>query len=107
MVEDLACSIQAIEIRHADVENDDIWLQPLYLLHGGTPIRSFAAHSPSIVHPQQFGDSPPYNLVVVRDEDSQLAHRISPRGAPKRAKALMWLPLTAVDEKCSRARKVP
>ena len=73
----LARSLQAIQLRHADVEDDDVGPKVDGLGHGFTPRARFAAHNPPSVPFQHGAHTLPHHVVVIGDEDPERLHGVS------------------------------
>jgi hypothetical protein len=75
---DLARGLQAIQLRHADVEHYDVGLQVDGLGHCFAPRARFATDDPSRLPFQQRAHALTHDVMVVGDEDADAVHGAPP-----------------------------
>jgi hypothetical protein len=59
---------QAVQVRHADIQNDDVGLQPLSLVHGFPTIGCFSTHFPPGMGFQQGAEAAAHDFMIVSNQ---------------------------------------
>src|SRR6185436_12254886 len=67
---DLPRRLEAVQVRHADVQDDDVGTQPLRLVARFAPVDGLADELPALLRLEQRAQALADDLVVVGDEDA-------------------------------------
>src|SRR5215467_11178853 len=78
--QDLPRRLKAIQVRHSDVEDDDIRLQLLRLLDCLAPFASFSANLPLRLCLQQGNQPLAHDLVIISHQNPEDSHLSPPPG---------------------------
>jgi hypothetical protein len=71
IVQNLASSFESVESRHTDIQNHDVGLEVVNLLHGFAAIRSFAADFPSVMSREQSTDTATHNFMIIGHKNTE------------------------------------
>jgi hypothetical protein len=77
--QDLPRGVQTVQVRHSNIEQEDVWLQSAGKLDGFTTVHGLATNLPTRVAFEHAANASPRHLVVVRDKDSKRAQAPPPR----------------------------
>jgi hypothetical protein len=65
MLQELASRVQAVQVGHPNIDNDDVWVQLQGLLDGLAAIAGFAADFPAFMLFQQGAQSAPHDFMII------------------------------------------
>src|SRR4030095_5307085 len=86
---DLARSLEAVELRHPDVEHRDLGAETLCFAHGFAAGLHLRANFPSLHRFNDGSKAPPHHLVIVCQEDAGLL--TGGRGSRHALQVTKWL----------------
>ncbi len=78
-MQDLVSAFHAIETRHVQVEDDDIWPEFLGLFERFAIVSGFATHLPSRMVQEESAHAAPDNFMIIGNEDTKSTHESTPR----------------------------
>jgi hypothetical protein len=76
--EDLSCGIQPVEVRHTDIQQENVWFQLAGTLYGFTPVSGLTTNLPSGMSFEQGANTFSRHFVVIRNQDSKAAQALPP-----------------------------
>src|ERR1700688_1451758 len=90
MFQNLSRCIHAIQVRHADIQDQKIWFQLHAFFYGFTPIICLAADFPSCVRSDERRHTHPKNRMVISQQYAKCVHRTSTEKLPLYRLCELW-----------------
>jgi hypothetical protein len=75
----LSCRVQTVQVRHTDIQQENVWFQLAGTRHGFTPVPGLATNLPSRMIFDQGANTLSRYLVIIRNKDSKVTQASPPR----------------------------